>query len=214
MMEMAEWNCIEFLEEQIEKIRKRGLENCDYLLAMDKLPHMEPRLRQIHLEAYLMTLLGFPNISIIMQGVLLEALVKEIIYDKEKKDFRGSYGSAINHCRDKGYITEDEFKFLDEFREKIRNIYQHIDVTELTKASYAKVYRIPVNREDPLGSIISGVEEVLIGKAKPPKKMTVDELRPLGAIIKQKIDEETYLIQFLYVDYFVRKTCRKYFPVD
>lgn len=211
---MSEQDCLELLNHIINEIRKKGVENCTHLLSLDDLPHMEPRLRQIHFETYLMTLMGFPNISLILQGVLLEALLKEIIYEKEKEDFYGAYGSALEHCNNKGYVVGDDYRFLDEFREKIRNRYQHVDVKELTEGSFANVYKIKVDKEDPANSILKGTLEILSGKSKPPIRMSPKQMRPLGQIIKQQIDEQVYVEQFLYVDYFVRKMCRRFFPVD
>jgi len=211
---MSKWDCNKLLEEFLQEIKKKGSKNCEYMLSLENLPHMEPTLRQIHLETYLVTLLGFPNISLIMQGILLEALLKEIIFEKERTDFHGSYGSALEHSNMKGYLDKKDYRFLDEFRDKIRNRYQHIDVKELTEGSYAYVYKVKIDKDDPAGSILKGTLEVLSGKSKPPIKMTPEQMRPLGQIMKLQIDENIYVEQFLYVDYFVRKMCRKYFPVE
>ena len=121
---------------------------------------MEPRLCQLYYEVYLVTLLGFPNMSLIMQGILLEALVKEIIFLNERSQFHGTFGAAINHCKEKGYIDEgDEFNYLFEFKDKIRNPYQHIDIEKVTDGSSVLGYRIPVSLDNVGDSILNGIKK-------------------------------------------------------
>ena len=125
------WDGVLFLKNRIETIEQQWVENVRKTIffrvhAFD-LPHMEPRLRQAYMDTYCVTMMGFWNVSIIMQGVLLETLVKEIIYAKEKKDFRKAFGYAINRCEKKGYLTDVEIKFLRGFKDQIRNPYQHVE---------------------------------------------------------------------------------------
>jgi hypothetical protein len=85
------WDGVSFMKNQIETIEQQWVENIRnskfFQLKTTELPHMEPRLRQAYMDTFCITMMGFWNISIIMQGVLLETLVKEIIFAKEKKDF-------------------------------------------------------------------------------------------------------------------------------
>lgn len=210
---MVEWTCATFVSNELQSIEKIANENCKYLFPLDDLPHMEPRLRQIFYETYLMTLFGFSNISIILQGVLLEALIKEIIFSKEQKEYNRAFGSAINYSIKRNFITKYEYEFFNTFKMQIRNLYQHIDVEEITKGSTAKVYKIPLKKGAIAESIKKGVEEVMKGDSESPTKMSSQELRPLGDILKLKIDEERYFDLFLVVDTFVRHLCKKYFPM-
>ena len=211
---MTEWDPQTFVESLLESLSIRVKENIEYFQALTDLPHMEPRLGQLYLETYIVSALGFPNISLIMQGVLLEALVKEIIFENERKQYTGAFGTAIHHCKDNGYIDEEEFEYLDSFRDTIRNPYQHIEVEKISKESSVKGWKIPIDSEDIEGSLIKKIKEIRDGLSEPPETYTAKDLRPVAFILKQKIDEENYIIQFLQTAYFVRMMSRKYFPVD
>lgn len=215
LRKMSDWDCEAFLDSVIRDIIPRAKDNCKYLPDLTNLPFMEPRLRQVYYEVYLATLLGFPNVSLIMQGILLEALVKEIIFSNERRQFHGTFGAAINHCTEKGYIDEgDEFNYLFEFKDKIRNPYQHIDIEKITDGSSVLGWRIPISYDNVGGSILHGITKIFEGLSGPPERYSVKDLRAVGTIIKKESDEENYLIQFLQAAWFVRMMSRKYFPVD
>lgn len=168
---MAEWDPKGFTEGAIEAIRKRALLICNQMPPLNDLPHMEPRLLQLYHETYYTTLLGFHNVSIIMQGVLLEALVKEIIFENEKKDFKKAFGKAISHCDKKKYLDTEEIKFLTLFKDGIRNIYQHVDISALTRGMSIPGWKIPIDKNDVAGSILRGIGRIKKGEAGPPIKI-------------------------------------------
>lgn len=175
---------------------------------------MEPLVLQNYMDTYYVTLLELPNVSFIMQGVLLESFVKEIIYKNELKHYKGNFGASIKRCKDKGYLEENEIRFLERFKDNVRNIYQHSDIEKLTKGSSARVWEIPFNMNDILGSLVPKIEAIKSGKGGPPKIIKGDEIRPISVVIKQAIDEKYFFEQFLHVDYFIRKMSRKYFPIS
>lgn len=64
------WDGVRFLKKRIEMIEYQWVENVRKTIfwrvhAFD-LPHMEPRLRQIYMDTYCVTMMGFENVSIIM----------------------------------------------------------------------------------------------------------------------------------------------------
>lgn len=188
--------------------------NVKYLEPLDELPHMEPRLRKIFIETYLMTTCGFPNISIILQGVLLEQLVKEIIFSKERNEFQRAFGPAIERCEKKGYLNKHEIRYLNDYKNMIRNFYQHGDVTGLTKKSTVKGWKIEFNSKEPekmFEKIENSIKNIRQGKIKP-EDYSVTNIRPVGLIIKNVIDEDIYYNEFMFMDIFVRKICEKYMP--
>lgn len=214
---MAEkWDGVLFLKNRVETIKQQWFENVRKTIFWDSyvnLPHMEPRLRQIYTETYCITMMGFENVSIIMQGVLLETLVKEIIFEKEKKDFRKPFGYAINRCEKKGYLTDVEIKFLREFKDQIRNLYQHVDVKKIVGESKARGWWIPLEKGKVGESLLKGIKKVKKGEAGPGELVGYKDVRPVGAVIKGTIDMQRALPLFLYVEKFVRGLSTKHFKV-
>ena len=148
---VEKWDGVLFMKYQIETIEQQWVENIRnskfFQLNTTELPHMEPRLRQAYMDTFCITMMGFWNISIIMQGVLLETLVKEIIFAKEKKDFRGAFGDAIDRCEKKGYLEDTEISFLKRFKDEIRNPYQHIDIKKIVGKEKVTAWKIALKRQ-------------------------------------------------------------------
>jgi len=145
---------------------------------------------------------------------LLEQLVKEIIYSNEREEFQRAFGNAIKRCENNRYINEYEIKYLNDFKNLIRNFYQHGDVTGLTKKSTVKGWKIEFNTKEPgkiFKNLKTSIEKIRKGLIEP-KEYSVLDLRPVGQIIKDQIDEEIYYNEFMFVDIFVRKMCEKYMP--
>ena len=215
---MAEkWDGVLFLKNRIETIKQQWVENVRKTIffrvhAFD-LPHMEPRLRQAYMDTYCVTMMGFWNVSIIMQGVLLETLVKEIIYAKEKKDFRKAFGYAINRCEKKGYLTDVEIKFLRGFKDQIRNLYQHVDVKKIVGKSKVRGWKIPLEKGKVGESLLKGIKKVKKGEVGPGELVGYKDLRPVGTVIKGTIDKQRALPLFLHVEKFVRGLSTKHFKV-
>lgn len=146
----------------------------------------------------------------------METLVKEIIFEKEKKDFRKPFGHAIDWCEKKGYLTDVEIKFLRQFKDKIRNPYQHVDVKKIVGESKARGWRIPLEKgkgAESLLSLLKGVEKVVKGEAGSGELMGYKDSRVIGTIIKGTVDKKRTLPLFLNVEKFVRDLSTKHFKV-
>jgi hypothetical protein len=210
------WDGVRFLENCVEMIEQQWAENVQKTIFWDSyvdLPHMEPRLRQIYMETYCITMMGFENVSIIMQGVLLETLVKEIIFEKEKKDFQKPFGDAIDRCKEKGYLTDVEIKFLRRFKNEIRNPYQHVDVKKIVGESKARGWWIPLEKGKVGESLLKGIKKVKKREAGPGELVGYKDVRPVGTVIKGTIDKQRALPLFLHVEKFVRGLSTKHFKV-
>jgi len=100
-------------------------------------PHESiPFLCHLLKEARESILIGHYLSGILVLNCYIEALVKEIIFIHERKNFRGELGPAINHLKNKKYISEKDVRILIDFKNNIRNPYTHNDVTSLLKNRY------------------------------------------------------------------------------
>lgn len=179
--------------------------------------YAEPRVRALYGQTYMILTLGFYNATIVMCGILLEAMLKEVIYFKERKDFTeivgessADLGHAISFCKETGYITENEANWLQSVKDRIRNPYLHSNVDKITKDIGVLGSEIrfsnPAELLEKLRLITEGKQELRQGKI-----MTVDDLRAIGDIVKWGIDEKTAMPLFLEVDGFVRVMIKRHF---
>jgi len=179
--------------------------------------YAEPRVRALYGQTYMLFSLGFNNATIVMCGVLLEAMLKEVIYFREKRDFteivgieNADFGRAINFCEDKGYITEDEAERLRKLKDQIRNPYLHSNVERITKDMGVLGWEIQFRSPEELLEKLKLIKEGKLELPKP-KMVAVNDLRAIGDIIKGEIDEKTALPLFLEVDAFVRMMIKRHF---
>lgn len=202
----------DYVNQISEAVKPSVRQNISKMPRLDNLPHMEPHLLALYRETHLTTLLSLHNVSIIMQGVLLEALVKEIIFDKEKVDFEQPFGPAINRCKEQGYLDSDEIKFLTDFKNTYRNSYQHVNIKKITRGKQVDSWAIKIDPNDVVGSLLKGIENVKQNKAGDPQPIGYDQFRPVGYVIKQAYDKEQSLALFIEVDKFFREMLGKYLP--
>jgi hypothetical protein len=151
-----------------------------------------PRLYSIYREAYFNALFGMYNASIVLLGVLLEAVTKETIYLKEGKEFKGDFGEAISHAKNSNYLQIRDCHFLDRFRKKIRNIYQHADAESLLRGIFVPAWKIELGK-DVHKSISTALMEIKEGKRKPT--LTPAWVQPISDVTKETIDQK-YAIKF------------------
>lgn len=211
---VEKWDGVAFLKNRVEAIEQQWVENVRKTIfwrSSIALPKMEPRLRQVYMDTYCVTMMGFWGVSIIMQGVLLETFVKEIIFAKEKKDFRKPFGDAIDRCEKKGYLTDDEIKFLRRFKDEIRNPYQHVDIKKIVRDRKVRAWKIPIEKEKVAESLLKGIEKALKGEAGPAELVGYKDFRAVGLPIKEMLDKQLAIPLFGLVEKCVRDLSRKYF---
>lgn len=198
-----------YLEMLLGNLEKTALKRLEMLPNPHEIPFMEPHLRALYFETYNLTAFGFNNASLVMQGVLLEAFVKEVIYYKEGKDFKGEFGPAIQRCDEKEYLGPKEIDFLRRFKNNIRNRYQHTDIEEISAGIKFPAWK--VRPEDVLDKDkITAIKKKIREGTLKPEFLGRDELRPLGFLAKSKVDEMA-IPQFMETDKFVRAMAEKHF---
>ncbi len=179
--------------------------------------YAEPRIRKLYFETYFLISLGLHNASIVMCGVLLEALLKEIIFFRERKDLtdivsakNADFGHAIKFCESKGYITDTEAEWLRKIKDEIRNRYLHSNVDAIAKGIGYPAWEIKFKN---IEELISKIKKIQSGAMDlgAPKIITGDDLRPISDIAKAQIDEKRSLPLFLEVDNFTREMVRRHF---
>ena len=90
--------------------------------------HLEPRIHPLYKQTYLSTLIGFDRASLVLQGVLIEQILKDLYYVEhgneieENIDSPGLY-DVLEEFED--VLSEEVYEFIDEFRDKIRNNWIH-----------------------------------------------------------------------------------------
>lgn len=176
-------------------------------LPKEQLPPCEPRIRALYFETYYLVSLAFHNASIVMCGVLLEALLKDILYFKEEFDKEIEFFDAIEKCKGAGYIMEEEASWLHEVRTEIRNLYVHFNVGEIAKSA-AKMFGI---EGEVLDVGFRGWDLNLETGEITEKIFYGDELRSIYLLAKVRIDEKRSTPLFLEVDKFTRDMCKRHF---
>jgi hypothetical protein len=195
-----------------DSVSKCVNENYQKMPNINDQPFMEPHLLSLYRQTHLVTLLNLYNVSIVMQGVLLETLVKEIIYVKEKIDFEKPFGPAIERCRSKSYLDQDELDFLTKFKDTYRNNYQHMNIKKITNDQKLDGWAIPLDPKDVGGSLLRGIDRIMHGKAGDPQPIGYNDVRAVGQVIKETYDKSQALLLFIEVDKFFREMLGKYLP--
>ena len=190
----------------------------------EELPHVETRIRKLYFETYSLCVLGFHNSTIIMCGVLCEALLKDLIYDKEKKEAHeipeigeryATFGRVINFCFKKKYINSEEKGWFLRIKEEIRDIYQHGNVKKIVTKKIGgppicRAQRIKIP-ENSTGEELFKILKDVVKNPQINELISGEEMRPIYDITKGMIDEQISLPLFLEVDKFLRSFAIKYF---
>jgi len=180
-------------------------ENYKILSSLPEPPSMEPRFRHIYEDTFKVTQLGLPNASLIMQCVLMEALMKEIIYSKEGHDIKGGFGKVIRWCKENEYIDNVDFDFLVRFKDELRNLYIHSDFDEITKDYGILGVEFNLDKNDLVGSILRARDKLKV--APEP----LNRYRPVIDMTKVAMDKDRYFAQFLATYRFVYLMAEKHF---
>ena len=190
-------NAEEDLPKLLDGFKKDSIERLKHL-PRDQLPPAEPRIRMLYSESYLLNTLGLFNAAIVDSCILLEALLKEILFFKEglKKDM--TFRDAVKKCEEKGYIDGKDAGWLYMVNDTIRNWYVHSNIEKIAKnigfeAAFVDIKTGKIKRE------------ILFG----------NKVRAIYDIAKNVLDKKIAMPFFLDVDKFTRKMCLQYFaPKD
>jgi len=189
-------------------------------LPNEELPFMEPHLRALYFETYFLIAKGFSNASLVLMGILLENVVKEKLFMEGIKDEeleKINFGGALTKI--KPFISNEEFKFLDDRKLRLRNPYAHYNKMKLSEGIYFPVWKV----ENPVEKLIALQERVNKGelteaqarqeliKGVKPELMSSKEFRPISQIAKSEKEKAQVIDVFLEIDKFVRGFAEKYF---
>lgn len=191
-------------------------------LPNEELPFMEPHLRALYFETYFLLAEGFYNASLVLMGILLENVIKEKLFMENIKDEeleKINFGGALTKI--KPFISENEFKFLEDRKLRLRNPYAHYNKMKLSEGIYFPVWKIPSEglvpkmieldkkvREGKLTEVEARKELI---KGIKPEMMSSKELRPISHIAKSEREKSQVIDVFLEINKFVRDFAEKYF---
>jgi len=191
-------------------------------LPNEELPFMEPYLRALYFETYFLVAKGFYNASLVLMGILLENIVKEKLFMENIKDEeleKINFGRAI--IKIKPFISEDELKFLEDRKIRLRNPYAHYNKMKLSEGIYFKAWKIPSEGLLPKiieldkmfreGKLTKTEVQKELTKGIKPEMLSSKELRPMAHIAKSEREKSQVVDVFLEVDKFVKKFAEKYF---
>ena len=210
-----------------EKLIENELANTREIMSktLDKLPNkelpfMEPHLRSLYFETYFLLAKGFYNASLVLMGILLENVIKEKLFMEGTKDEeleKINFGVALTKI--KPFISDEEFKFLDDRKLRLRNPYAHYNKMKLSEGIYFPVWTV----ENPVQKLIALQERVNKGelaeaqarqeliKGVEPELMSSKEFRPISQIAKCEKEKSQVTDIFSKIDVLIREFAEKYF---
>ena len=152
-------------------------------------------------------LIGRYNASIVMMGILIEAIVKERIYLKLGIECTKPLGPCLKQIKEHKLMDVEDITFLYKFKDIVRNPYQHVDDKEIMRDIQSPIWEIKFNNIDEMKSQI---ESVKAGKIKPTI-VKVSDNRAILPIFKQEHDSKTAIPLFNKVYDFMLRCNLKYF---
>lgn len=169
-----------------------------------------PRLFFLYEDCYHTPLIGRYNASIVLMGVLLEALMKERIRLKLGIDFRRPYGDCLKKMADKKLMKVEDIQFLRRFKDEIRNPYQHADESQIVRGlGPVPVWPIEFKGKATMHKLEKGLKDAKSGRLKP-KFMPADS--PLiRSMMKREYDRTHAIGLFNQVYDFLLAAEAKYF---
>ena len=166
-----------------------------------------PKLFSLYMDCYQTLLSGRYNASIVMMGLLLEAIVKTIIFLKCGVEYAKPFGPCLEKIQKHKLMNKDEIKYLYKFKNEIRNPYQHVDDGYILKNIKVPVW--PIKYENP-EELISQIEKIKAGDIKPTM-MSASEEPAIQPIIKIEYDSKKAIVLFNTVYDFLVLCNIKYF---
>lgn len=169
-----------------------------------------PQFFFLYEDCYHTLLIGRCNASIIMMGVLLEAIMKERIRLKLGIDFNQPYGACLKKIREEKLMRFEDIWFLRKFKDEVRNPYQHSDEAKILQGIYAPVWPFEFEGNLTLEKLERFMNDVKSGRAKP-KLLPAAETPTIRSIIKQAYDRKRATELFNRVYDFLLDAKVKYF---
>jgi len=209
-------NLKEYVERLLSVLRNEAIEILSKIPNEDPTISVGPRIRKLYFETLQVLILGCFNASIVMCGLLLEALLKELLRIKKdsiEEDIK--FYDSINLCRKKGYITKPEKKWIHGVRKNVRDLYQHSQVRKIVgNVSYSGKwinFKNPADLLETIKRIQSGQDTSNLDVKIEDVIKTNDEIPELGDIAKGQLDKKRALPLFLEVNNFLKEIVKRHF---
>jgi hypothetical protein len=160
-------------------------------LTIMKLP--VPGLYFLYEDCYHALLIGRYNASIVLMGLLLEALMKERIRLKTGEDLHGPFEQCLQEIRKRGLMEPRDIYFLRKFKEEVRNPYAHFDESEIVDGMVVPVWEIPTAELAP-EKFVKVLNDIKSGRLKP--RLLQATHPALRSIVKHTYDSKSAIILF------------------
>ena len=170
-----------------------------------------PRLFFLYEDCYQTFLIGRYNASIILMGVLLEAVLKERIFLKTGEYFTAPFGSCLKKVEDEKLMDCKDILFLKRFKDEVRNPYQHSDERGVVQGINIPVWKVEFEEgKVSLEKLESSLEDIRKRKMKP--KLVPASISPsIRSIVKQERDKKKAFALLNEVHDFLQAAMIKYF---
>lgn len=172
-----------------------------------------PRLFFLYEDCYHTLLIGRYNASIVLMGVLLEALMKERIRLKLGIEFQHPYGPCLKKIEKERLMDAKDIQFLRTFKDKIRNPYQHADEYKILQGCFAKVWPFKIEGELTFEKIEQFMKDVTAGKLKP-KLLPAADIPSIRSVVKQSFDRVRAIELFNQIFDFLIEANARYFKQE
>ncbi len=172
-----------------------------------------PKLLGLYHDVYSNILIGRYSASIVLMGVLLEAVVKERIRITTGKDYREPFGPCIKKLRKEELMRIDEIHFLTAFKNKIRNPYQHIDDYEILKDKYFPIWPIRFKDEISIEKLENCLTKIKRGEIEP-KYLHAADIPAIRGMARGMHDKQIAIHLFNEVHDFLIGVLIKYFKKE
>jgi len=213
-----------FIEEYLNDKREKLFENLNKL-PNKELPFMESHLRALYFQTYFLLAEGFYNASLVLMGILLETITKELLFMNDVTDSeleKINFYDAIKKCKERDLLIHEELNFLKNINIKLRDPYIHYNKMKLSEGTSFLGGKI----SDPVPKIISLLEKTWNGELTEEEArhelikdvkfepMTSKDFRPLAQMGKSEFEDKEAINIFLEVDKFTRGFAKKYFKPE
>lgn len=177
---------------QLKRFHDQMLNNCELMPSQSSFwktaDILEPRLAKTYKQTYMITWMGLDRASIILQGVLLEQVVRELYYvingDESDMNFHNTLGTLKNE------ISEENYEYIDEFREEIRNNWVHDDNEDIAKGIKLRGKEVSFSPENPEGLL----ENIKDAKNNLNDEMGIEDHRFIGDIVMNERDRSAIVL--------------------
>jgi hypothetical protein len=167
---------------------ERRLESMSPDLYSHHVPDLHGHLAAAIEEAWFCIATGRHNAGIVLLGVLVEAVLQEVLWVHRYEAFRGELASLVSYLRHERLVDSKLLQFVDDFRIQIRNRWQHQKDHEIVEGQPVMGAIVSVDRTRIAESLNEAVMEVTEG-TKPMSRMTTREHPAIRWVVKMQMDK-------------------------